>query len=339
MTGKSLKLIAGCQVLLYLFFPKYTGHAQPSAFPLFASDSVIHVILTTDMKMLMKSKFDEKDQPAILQIVRSPGDTMAYQVEIKCRGNIRKETCYYPSIRMKLPKQDFSYNKLKWVNVCDGENDESYLFKEYLAYKFFRIVTDMSFETALVRIQYKESSGKEKFFTSYAFVIQNADELAARFGGRVHEPKILKEEVLNREQLAIFSFFQYMIANTDWALPNRHNVEVFTDPETNSVIPVAYDFDYSGFVNAEYATPHHSVPITRVTDRHNKSICMDKELCEKTRMHFLEKKEAILTTCREFHLLDTRARAKSINFLEDFFKILEDTKDTERIFVKDCQSL
>ncbi len=335
----SLKRFSSCLVILYLLLATLTGYGQSSAISLFTSDSVIHAILKTDMKSLMKNKFVELDQPATLQIVRGPGDTTSYEVEIKCRGNIRKETCYYPSIRMKFSKQDFSYHKLKWVNVCDGESDEDFLLKEYLAYKMFRILTDKSFETELVWMQYMDSSGKEKSLTSYAFVIQNADELAANFGGRVHEPKILKEEILNSEQLAIFSFFQYMIGNTDWAFGNRHNVEVFTNPETNTVMPVAYDFDYSGFVNTSYATPHQSIPISHVTVRYNKSICMDEELCEKTRQLFLEKKEAILATCRDFELLNIRTRTKAVDFLEAFFKTMEDRKVTHRIFVKDCKPL
>ncbi|HLF64730.1 MAG TPA: hypothetical protein VI603_13290 [Saprospiraceae bacterium] len=336
---KSLYLIINRFIVLLLSLIAVAGQSQPSAITLFASDTAIHVFLTTDMRSLMKSKYSEENQPAKLQIVRIPGDTTSYDVEIRCRGNIRKETCYYPSIRMKLPKKDFTYNKLKWVNVCNGVSDEENLFQEYLAYQMYNLVTDKSFQTYLVRIHYRDSSGKEKPFNSYAFVIQNADELAEKFWGRVHEPVILKESVLNREQLAIFSFFQYMIGNTDWAFGNRHNVEVFTHPETNTVIPVAYDFDYSGFVNTKYATPHESMPITHVTIRHNKSVCLDTELCEQTRHLFLEKKEAILSTCREFQLIDSRSRAKAVDYLEGFFKILEDRKDTERIFIKDCRQM
>lgn len=314
------------------------GITQPSAISLFRSESPKQVILSTDMKRLLKSKYTEAYQPAMLQIIDANADTSILNVEIRCRGNMRKETCYYPSIRMKFSKADYKYNRLKWVNVCDGEEDDEHLLKEYLAYQLLNIVTDKSFETCLVRMQYIDSI-KEKGFQSYAFVMQSAEELAARFDGRVIEPKHVKEEILHPEALAIFTFFQYMIGNTDWAIANLHNVEFFTHPASNAVIPVAYDFDYSGFVNAPYAAPHPTMPISHVTERHNKGVCMDVETCEQTRLLFLDKKEQILSTCRDFDLLDSRQRARAIDYLEDFFKVIEDQKITTRIFTKECESM
>jgi hypothetical protein len=328
-------LITACIAVLSIL----CGYAQPSALSLFMTEEPLEVILTTDLRGLIKNKFTEAEQPAILGIIRSAGDTTTYDVDVRCRGNIRKETCYFPSIRVKFPKKDFSYHKLKWVNICDNEDDEEYLFKEYIAYKLFNIVTDKSFEVCLVHLHYHDSSNRQKPFTSYGFVIQNADELATEFGGRVHEPTILKESILNPEQLAIFAFFQYMIGNTDWEFGNRHNVEVFTHPETNSVMPVAYDFDYSGFVNQSYAVPHESMPIQHVTVRHNKSVCMDEELCEKTRQLFLEKKEEILSYCMEFELMKPKSRTRAVEYLEEFFKIIEDPTDTYRVFVKNCRPI
>jgi hypothetical protein len=270
-----------CSLVALAVIPGTHFYSQPSAFDLFKSDELSEVIVTTDIRNLIKNKFSEEEQPALLQIVNSPGDTSAYNVEIRCRGNIRKETCAFPSVRIQFSKKEFSYHKLKWVNVCDNTSDEEYLLKEYMVYELLNIVTDISFEARLVRMLYLDSGGKEKPMSTYAFVLENAEELAAEFGGRVHEPRVLKEEVLNPDQLAIFAFFQYMISNTDWAFGNLHNVEVITHPETNSVMPVAYDFDYSGFVNQSYAIPHETMPISHVTVRHNKCICIDESIAEK----------------------------------------------------------
>lgn len=330
------------RLLRILFFTcLYTGicSAQPSAISLFEQDSLPNIIVTTDIRQLIKSKYSEAEQPATLYIIHDEGDTSAYSIELRCRGNMRKETCYFPSTRMKFDKKDFTYNKLKWVNVCGDAGDEEFLLKEHLAYELYRLVTEMSFKTRLVRIEYRDVDGREKPLNTYALVIQNADELAAQFGGRIHEPTILKESLLNSEQLAIFSFFQYMIGNTDWAFGNRHNVEVFTHPETNTLVPVAYDFDYSGFVNTSYAVPHESMPITHVTMRHNKSVCIDEALAEKTRLLFLEKKEVILTYCNDFSFLTNRDRSRIVKYLEDFYKIMEDPKDVMRIFSKDCRRI
>jgi hypothetical protein len=37
-------------------------------------------------------------------------------------------------------------------------------------------------------------------------------------------------------------------------------------------------------------------------------------------------------------LLDDKQKRKAIDYLEDFFKIIDDPKDTHRIFVKDCRT-
>lgn len=313
--------------------------AQPSAFSLFASDSIVEIHLTLDMHALMKSKFDEKNFPASLRVMHSASDSTNYEVDVRCRGNIRKETCYFPSLRVKFDKADFTYNKLKWVNVCDNSTDDVFLFKEYIAYKMYNVVSDKSFRVQLITVRYEDTGAKEKTVETYAFVLQNADELAADHGGRVHEPTVLKEKLLNPDELAVFSFFQYMIGNTDWAFGNRHNVETYTDPVTNSVIPVAYDFDYSGFVNTNYSTPHPTMPITHVTTRHNKSVCLSVDACEKARILFLERKDQILECCNAFDLLEGKSRRRAIEYVEGFFKIIEDAKTTSRIFTKDCEPL
>lgn len=324
-------------IVLNVVLSGLTISAQPSAISLFASDTPVEVYIELPMRSLMRSKHDEKEFPATLRIAKTNEDTVTLDIEVRCRGNIRKEVCYYPSLRMKFSKKEFSYNKLKWVNVCDNASDEIFLFKEFLAYKMYNVVADASFRAYLVHIHYVDKEAKEKPLDTYAFVIQNADELAEQYRGRVHEPTILKETVLQPEAVAVFAFFQFMIANTDWAFGNLHNVETITHPETNTVIPVAYDFDYSGFVNASYATPHTSMPITHVTTRYNKCFCLDEEVCERTRLLFLSKKEDVLDCCRTFPFLEGKAKNKAIDFIEDFYKIIEDPKDTQRIFVKDCR--
>ena len=48
--------------------------------------------------------------------------------------------------------------------------------------------------------------------------------------------------------------FQYLIGNTDFALSALHNAELL-GRENGDYWPIVYDFDFSGAVNARYATP------------------------------------------------------------------------------------
>lgn len=312
----------------------------PSAFSLFDSDSVMHVRLITDIKQLVKDKMDEEYQPAILQILRSPSDTMTLDVEVRSRGNRRKEVCYYPPIRIKFPKQEYSYHKLKWVVSCrDSDLYEQFLLKEFAAYRMFQTLTDKSFRTHLLRIEFVDTGRDNNTFSRYAFVLENADALADRLGGRVYEPVILKEELLNMDHLALMTMFQYMIMNTDWALRNLHNIEIITDRATNSLLAVPYDFDYSGMVNTPYAVPHPDLPIKEVTERYNVGLCLDEEAAEETRQLFMNKRAELEEACQSLPYLTERTKREVQYTLEEFFKDLENKRLVRKIFVQYCKAI
>ena len=59
-----------------------------------------------------------------------------------------------------------------------------------------------------------------------------------------------------------------MIGNTDWAVPNNHNVKLIYDKERKLAPPlvVPYDFDYSGLVDASYAVPNEVIGTEKVTE-------------------------------------------------------------------------
>lgn len=332
-------LLITSSILLY-----FCAIAQDSltALSLFETEdgSPVEVILVTDMNQIRKAKYKEEYQPATIRIIKTPGDTVTCSGEIRSRGNMRKEVCFFPPMRIKFSKKEYLYNKLKWVNICENNDlNEQYLLKEYLIYRMFETLTERSLMARLLRVQYIDAGSGQHQFTRYAFVIENEDQIAARFGGRVYEPKILKDHLLDQEQLALFTFFQYMIGNTDWALANRHNVEVITEKSANALLAIPYDFDYSGFVNTGYAAPHETIPVSHVTVRYNKGYCIEDELSERMRQHFLSKKDAILNLCESFEPLDRKTRNSAIKFLDEFFKIMDDPKQTTRVFVKDCRNL
>lgn len=310
---------------------------EPEAFDLFASDSLIHLRITTDMKQLVKDKMDEEYQPAVLEIFQNDGTILKFDVDLRSRGNIRKEQCYYPPVKMKLPGDQFSNNKLKWVISCrNSDLYDQILLKEYLIYKMYEELTDFSFRTHLCMIEYIDTGRSEKSFARYAFVIENEDALANRVGGRVYEPVLLSEKTLQKETMAIFTFFEYMIANTDWHFKNRHNVEVIAHEELRTVLVIPYDFDYSGLVHTAYAVPNESVPVTDVTIRYNKGFCIEEDIAEKTRMLFLDRKDNITEIYSNFPYFDKATAREVDQFLDDFWALMENQKRTQSVFSRGC---
>lgn len=311
---------------------------EMSAIDLLASDSYKQLVLTTDMKKLVKDKREEEYQPAVLEIMNEGGESITMDIDVRSRGNIRKEACYYPPIRFKFPKEQYEHHKLKLVISCrDSELYDQILLKEYMAYQIFEILSETGFKSELLRIKYIDTGRDGKEFERFAFVLENQDALAGRLGGRVYEPKVLRSRLLGPDQMALFTIFQYMVANTDWAFANRHNMEAITDPSTNTILAVPYDFDYSGFVGTSYAIPNESVPIKSVSERYNKGVCLDTDSAEKMRNHILSKQDEITAMVNDFEYFTDRTRNEVNGFLKPFFDLMSNQKQVQTVFCKNCE--
>ncbi|RLD21994.1 MAG: hypothetical protein DRI69_02535 [Bacteroidetes bacterium] len=327
-------------VVAFLFFASPAFSQKVSAFSLFESDSIVHIRMTTDMKLLVKKKYDEEYQPAIIEIFNPNGDTTSYDVKIKSRGNTRKKACNFPPIKIKFSKKNFLYPKLKLVITCSNNDPyDQILLKEYMAYQIFQKLSDKGFKTELLKIEYIDTGRDRKSFVRYGFVIETAESLADRMGGRVYNPKIMNTGVIDTGQLALFTMFQYMIANTDWAIQNLHNLEAVTDPVNKVVLVIPYDFDYSGFVDTHYAVVHESLPIESVTERYNKGVCINANACENYRRLFISKQEEILQSCRDFKYFNKGAKKETEGFLLGFFREIESEKNTKKIFCENCKPM
>ena len=68
------------------------------------------------------------------------------------------------------------------------------------------------------------------------------------------------------------SIFQYMIGNLDWSVLKSHNIALFRR-EDGTIIPLPFDFDYSGLVNAEYAVPPKALHLYSIRVRKYRGFC------------------------------------------------------------------
>ena len=66
--------------------------------------------------------------------------------------------------------------------------------------------------------------------------------------------------------MTMVAMFEYMIGNTDWSVPNYHNIKLMgmKDDKTSRPIAVPYDFDICGFVDPAYATVDEQLNIENV---------------------------------------------------------------------------
>jgi hypothetical protein len=117
--------------------------------------------------------------------------------------------------------------------------------------------------------------------------------------------------------LGIHDLFQYMIGNTDWSVVFGHNI-VHIRNRDSLATPVPYDFDFSGLVNARYATTDPSLPISRVEQRLFRGFCLPGTEWKKMFTEFDHKTDVVLSLPDQA-LLDPPHRQMAGSYLNAFF--------------------
>ena len=89
-------------------------------------------------------------------------------------------------------------------------------------------------------------------------------------------------------------------------------------------IPIPFDFDMSGLVNAKYAAPPGHLPIRLVRTRFYRGLCQPDDVMEDAVAHLLAKKEEILGLYETLPELSRLSRNRSVAYVKKYFAILED---------------
>ena len=317
----------------------------PTLFKNFQRESILKLTLKTNTKYLVTKKFKEEWQPIQVAFENKNGEATEWEGKVRTRGNIRKQVCFYPPLKLKFKKRwlvnnemDSTFNDLKIVIGCKkGDFYGKLVLKEYLIYKLYEELTNISFRTQLAEIEFVDTNNKWKPFTTYAFIIENQDEMATRLNARCSKPKRLRSKYIYADQLDKFNLFQFMIGNTDWSAVTSHNVRLIKCKDYPLPLPIAYDFDYSGLVNAPYAVHGKGIELDNITDRLFLGMCREEGVLEKQIPFFLEKKAAFLTIINDFPYLEKKDKAKMVDYLEEFYAILNHPKRFKREIVGWCR--
>lgn len=339
-------------ILAVLLFPiigntqTTTGQIEKteSIFNIWQSEEMLKWHLTTNMKKFVKGKKEEVKQAALLKYITKDGQEKVHPVKIRARGNMRKDICTFPPIKLYYPESFLDsmgfnkrYNDYKLVLSCQAQSAyQGYVLKELLIYQLYNLLTNLSYRVQLIHVTIEDSENKRKKIESYGFIIENDEEMADRLNGKLIQPKILSPRAITPEHYDRMALFQYMIGNTDWYMYNKHNMKILK--RTNDAYPIIipYDFDYAGIINASYAVPHEKLPIDYVRERFFLGMCREKGAYSPSLELFRAKKADILATCENFDLLNEKAKKNMVKYLKDFFEILEDDKKTRRHIIEHC---
>lgn len=353
-----MKLVTG-SLLAFLIFLAMPSFAQEeifnASFPvidtlqdelnLFESDDLLEVSLRFDITYYKRKKSDIEYLDAMLTYYTGENDSVSKELKVRARGEIRRKICEFPPLMLNFKMKDsieseFSrINKLKMVTHCKAGNDEAVL-REYLVYKLYNVLTDYSFKVRLMKINYINTSKNKKPISEYAFAIEPVEFLAARFDAFETLSTTLDQKSIQSDMLDRMAIFNYMIGNSDWTIPNQHNVVIIAKPDQyryDFAMIIPFDFDYAGIVNADYAVPADFLGIESVRDRIYLGMCRPDSIYLNALKEFTEKKDEFYKIITEDQYLDKRSKNYMTNYLDGFYNLFDRQNSIVYELLKDCK--
>ena len=301
---------------------------------LFASEEILTISLRYSGKEVRNETNDSTYISTSLTYLDKEGNWETLGVQLRRRGNFRRNNCYFTPLKLKIDKSASAgtlfegSKKLKLVLPCFNDNQKNdNILKEYIAYKLYEQVSPYHFKTRLVRINFDEvRNSKIKSHQLLGILIEDTKMLAKR-----HDGQVIKRNLRALGQDAISSvrnnIFNFMIGNTDYSTTYQHNQKLLFIEK--KIIPVPYDFDMSGLVDAPYAVVSNvqnlQLHINEVTERMYKGYERDLEVYKQVRAEFVNNKSKLLKTIDNYepYFNSQGAFATAKKYLAGFFNIIE----------------
>ena len=316
---------------------------RKSSSPLFRSDSIINIMIIADFKRLLEHRLDEPEysQGKLFYFTRD-SIPLYMDIKIRQRGNFRRQAsnCTFPPLKVNFKKKSVvgtvfeGQDIIKLVTHCRERLEyEQNIINEYLAYRVYNRLTDYSYKVRLAKVTYIDSSGRRKPISRYGFFIETREEFERRNCVSFVETKNLHQEVVDRYQMTLLAIFQYFIGNTDWSVPNRHNIDLYVGNPIYPFIPVTFDFDFSGLVNAKYAQPQPMLGINKVTDRLYRGFTRKYMEIDSVLAIFRREEINILQEQSVLPRVTNRGTKETTNFINSFFEEIKEAHSVKRIFI------
>ena len=323
--------------------------------PLFSSDDVIQLRIEAPFKELIKRAPDAKDPfPATLILGGAQAETHSITLLPRGRSRRNPEICGFPPLRIAFNEKpgDASLfdgqKRLKLVTHCRKTSSfQQKVLLEYTAYRLFNLMTPASLKVRLAEIEYYDSQKDKSVIERVGFLIEDTDDAAKRNGVKEIDVEDIAVSQLDPIAAGRFAVFQYMISNYDWSMHDAgtgddccHNAKLIgarTQPYAN-LTPVAYDFDHSGLVDTPYAAVPPMVPVRNVRMRHYRGVCTHNAAARQAAADVRGKENAVMGLIDQIPGLKNTTKSSTKQFLNRFFKDIEDDESVEKNLLSDCRS-
>jgi len=305
----------------------------------------LRIEIEFDYRDFLQMKYQDTSLQASLSVFDRDSLLYSTTVKIKARGQSRRKICFFPPFELNFKKSDpdavytGEMNKLKVVTQCkNNEVNQQYLIKEYLCYKMLNLLTDYSLKVRIVEIKFTDSAGKVKPYTNYGFILETHGHFAERISAFPVEIMGIRMKQTDYDAFHLMTLFQFMIGNTDWDIPSLHNIKLYKlqDFLKPNPVPVTYDFDYAGLVNADYAVPHVRFGTTSVRERVYMGYCIPYNDFQTVFKHFLDKEEQFYGLVNNCEWLEKYNKTDMVRYMGEFFAIIKNQKMAEVNITRRC---
>lgn len=324
--------------------------ASKPATRLFSEDQPIHVTIKGPISAVVSTPAPARTaRPAVLQ---AGAETLP--ILLSPRGILRrtKVACSFPPLGVqftaKPPKQSLfdRQKRLKLVTHCRNPSDhQQYVLLEYAAYRMFNVLSPLGLRARLGTFDYVEQNGRA-VASKTGFFIEDPDDAAKR--NSLAELRIVARiapSQLDPVTSARAAMFEYMIGNTDWSMRAGpagdtccHNFRLLgtTANARQGLVPVPYDFDASGLVNAPYAVPPAGLGLSSVRERRYRGYCMHNAQALKAAAEFRARRGDVMAVLAAIPGLDDGRRRSAQAYLEGFFRDIATDDEIRKRLLRTC---
>jgi hypothetical protein len=315
--------------------------------PLFAGSDPIHITLQGPFAGLIRNRSASPVQGTL-----TDPTGQALPVALSARGITRRSTdvCEFPPIKVQFTapppaSSPFAGQKsLKLVTHCrNNPSFQQYVLLEYSAYRMLNVLTPHSFRVRLANIDYRDSDG-HPIVSRLGYFLEALSDVAKRNGAKeTHAPERIPATSLSSPDAARYALFQHMIANHDWSMRAGpvgkdccHNAELIGALGEGTAIPIPYDFDFSGYVNAPYATAPDQLQISSVRQRVYRGYCINNSDVLAVARQMRDARPQMLAALGSTPGLDPATQARAISFLDGFFADIASDDAVNSKLLKRC---
>jgi hypothetical protein len=321
--------------------------------PLFADDQPIHIGLRAPISAIARTPSNLRTaRPATLTLFAATAET--HSIQLSPRGLTRrlKITCGFPPLRLEFTSKPAATSlfkgqrRLKLTTHCrPSPKHQQYVLLEYAAYRLFNVVSRHGLRARLATVDYAEADGRP-VISRLGFLVEDGDDAAKRNGlVEARMPARISPSQLDPTAAARAALFEYMIGNLDWSMragPQGdvccHNFRLMAASAAarTGLVPIPYDFDYSGFVNAPYAAPPAGIPVSSVRERRYRGHCIHNMQAIQVAAEFRAKRPELMAVLDSLPQLETGRRQSASAYLDGFFRDIATDGDVAKRLLNTC---